>query len=426
MKAKVLENMLALMIVQGSQYVLPLVTYPFLLRTVGTEGFGILGLAHTLGFYFVVLTDYGFSLTATRAIAIHRHEPDRLSELISGIWLMKGGLILLGFLLTLAFCALVPGYWDYRWVFVGSYLRVVGDALFPLWYFQGLERMKVITALNLLAKSWTVLAILLWVKHPDDLVLAAVLNSSGSLLMGILGLGMILRDPLWRWQRVSLSFVCQHIRQGFPVFLAQLSHSLLTNTHVIILGLFADLSTLGSFILAERIVRALSLIVVPLGNAIYPQISQIFQASRATGLRFLRQWIPPMVVGFILLSLAMFTWADTLVFWLGGSPNPDSSRYVQWMASMPLITLIYVMFGNGILMALGYNHRYSRCFVMAGSLVFILSLLTVPWLGANATAVLMPLGDGILTGFILWTVWDIGITPLLRDRYTQPVPKSSV
>jgi len=415
MKWKLLENIAALLVVQGSQYLLPLVTYPYLIRVLGTEAFGLLGYTHTLSFYGIVLADFGFSLTASRLIAIHHRDPEALGEVITPIVLIKGMLLLVGLVLTLGFTEVIPGFLGFRWVFVGSFLRVVGEGLFPVWYFQGLERMKVITALQVMAKASTVIGIFVFVKTPTDLTLAAFLNSSGSFFMGCVGLAMMIRDPRWHWQRVTLRGLRNLISQAFPVGIALLAYTSLTNTHIFILGLLTDLNTLGSLIIAERIIRALSLLVVPLGHALYPHICRLFQGGKNLALSFLRRWLPWGGSLFALISVGTWLGAGYLVEALGGSPNPSSSHFLEIMAGLPLITFGVALYANGILLAAGHNTLYSRCYVGSGAVVVILSLLCVPVWGANATAILMPVGDGILLAMVVWGSYRVGVTPWLTE-----------
>jgi len=426
MKNKLLENIAALLVVQGSQYLLPLLTYPYLIRVLGTEAFGILGYAHTLSFYGIVLADFGFSLTATRLIALHHRDPDALGGVISPILVIKGILLLLGLGLTLTFTEVVPSFQPFRWVFLGSFLRVVGEGLFPVWYFQGLERMKVITALQVIAKTSTVISVFMFVKTPADLTLAAFLNSSGSVLMGGVGLTLMIRDPRWHWQKISIQNLKELLGQSFPVTLALFAYTALTNTHIFVLGLFADLQTLGSLIVAERIIRALSLIVVPLGSALYPHVSRLFQEGKTLALTFLRRCAPWGASFFVLISLGTGIGADHLVTLIGGSPNPASGHFLRIMCGLPLMTYGVTVYANGILLAGGHNTLYSRCYVGAGALVVVLSLLCVPIWGGNATAILMPVGDGILLAAMIWASYQVGVTPWLTDvsqvRQLPPKP----
>ena len=66
----VLKNFLSLTTLQTINYLLPLVILPYLTRVIGMDKFGLIAFAQSLVQYFMILTDYGFSLSATKEISL--------------------------------------------------------------------------------------------------------------------------------------------------------------------------------------------------------------------------------------------------------------------------------------------------------------------------------------------------------------------
>ncbi|HNS26312.1 MAG TPA: oligosaccharide flippase family protein [Methanobacteriaceae archaeon] len=86
---RILENILSLFSLQGLNYILPLVTFPYLTRVLGPEKYGLVAFALAFIGYFQILTDYGFNMSATREISIHREDEERVSRIYSSVLATK-------------------------------------------------------------------------------------------------------------------------------------------------------------------------------------------------------------------------------------------------------------------------------------------------------------------------------------------------
>lgn len=137
-----LENFLSLGALQIVSYVIPLINLPYLSRILGVEMFGLVFFAFAFMQYFIMLTDYGFGLSATREIAINRHNKNNLSNIFSAVTFIKLCLLLVSFLILCLMIIFIPKLHENWLVFLLSFLMVVGNAIYPVWFFQGMERMK--------------------------------------------------------------------------------------------------------------------------------------------------------------------------------------------------------------------------------------------------------------------------------------------
>ena len=100
----------------------------------------------------MLLTDHGFSLSATRASAMWREDPERLVVLFASVTLIKLAFFALGGLVLAAVLVLISRFGADWPLYAVIYLSVLDSVMFPVWLYQGLERMRPITVVTVLAR----------------------------------------------------------------------------------------------------------------------------------------------------------------------------------------------------------------------------------------------------------------------------------
>ena len=174
---RVTENIIALTLVKGMDYILAFITFPYLVRILQVETYGLIVFSQSIVNYFTLLTDYGFNLSGPKAIAQH-DDKEEYGNVFANIFSAK---LLLLFFWTVVFGIMLCGmtFWgktDFK-LFMIVFLSVVGNVLFPIWFFQGIQQMRYITFVNVIARAFSVVGIFLFVNKPEDYLFAAFLFS---------------------------------------------------------------------------------------------------------------------------------------------------------------------------------------------------------------------------------------------------------
>ena len=203
---RVFGNFVSLSALQGVNLILPLITFPYLVRVLGIDKYGLIIFAQAFISYFSLVADYGFNLSGTREISIYRKNNLKLTRTYNAILQARLSLVLLGFIVMTVVVFSIPKFAsDWKLYFL-TYGMVVGNALFPTWFFQGMEKMKYITVLSVISKSIFTLSILLIVNSPSDYLWVPLLNSLGYVFIGLIALVIINRQFKieFKFQKIKL------------------------------------------------------------------------------------------------------------------------------------------------------------------------------------------------------------------------------
>ena len=145
---KITSNFIALSILHATNILLPLITFPYLVRVLGIEMFGLIAFSQAFLIYFSLIADYGFNLSGIREVSVNKYKQNKLIQVFNSIMIARLILTVFGFIiLTLIVFSFEKFSKDWE-LYLLSYGVVIGTFLFPSWFFQGIEKMKYITILN--------------------------------------------------------------------------------------------------------------------------------------------------------------------------------------------------------------------------------------------------------------------------------------
>jgi PST family polysaccharide transporter len=372
-KKRLFSNFFSLLVLQGANYILPLLTLPYLIRVLGVEYFGLLAFATATVTYFNILTDYGFNLTATKEISIHRNNKEKILEIFSSVMTIKIILMLVSlFLLTVLVFSFEKFSKDWE-IYFYSFGIVVGQVLFPIWFFQGMERMKYITYLNILAKSIFTVAVFVFIQEKDDFYLVPILTSLGFIIVGIWSLILIKKEFNISFKIQSLDTIKYYFKDGWDVFVSRIFVSLYTTINTFLLGIFTNNTVVGYYAIAERIVGAVGGLFIPANQTIYPFMAKIYKNQKEKFFSFTKKISISYLLVSILLLVSLYTLNEFILYIITGKVNKD----VLSIYNILIFILITVPFGPLFTQVLIIQKKNKEFNIIVRN-AFIFNLLITP------------------------------------------------
>lgn len=366
-KKTLLENFISLGALQIVNYIVPLISLPYLSRVLGVEKFGLVFFAFAFMQYFIIFTDYGFELSATREIAINRHNKNNLSNIFSSVTFIKIGLLLISFLILLVTILFIPKFHENWLIFILSFLMVVGNAIYPVWFFQGMEKMKYITFLNVLAKTLFLIFTFIFVREKSDYVIVPLLNSLGFVVAGIVGIyfairyyGIHLYIP--KWSSIKKQF---NYSTGF--FLSRFSVTALGNTNTFFLGLISSNTLVGYYVAAEKICIAIKGLQVPIKNSIYPFI------AKNQDIALYKKIFVPVVLINTIICLIIFILSKEIIILFYGNEMLEAYKILRIFCIVVIVTCPSTLLGYPLLGAMGFINEANKSVIIA-SITHIIGL----------------------------------------------------
>lgn len=407
-KKRFLGNFLSLATLQGLNYILPLLTLPYLVRVLGAEKFGLIAFATAVVGYFIVFTDYGFNFSATREIANYKEDKNKIVEIFSSVMIIKIFLLFISFIALIFLIVFFEKIGKESALYILTFGSVVGQVLFPIWFFQGIERMKYITIINIISKTIFTIAIFLLVKNTSDYLLVPLLTSVGIIFASIISLYIVIIKFRVKFKFQKIKTIKKYLKGGSNLFYTSAMSNLLTSSGVIVLSIFTNNIVVGYYSALDKLFRAVVGIFAPLTQALYP-----ISCNKVQEPNMAKPYITKLLyfVGggalFVALSFALFSeYIVTIMY------GKEFTKYSYILATM-MIWLFFGVINNIIgiqyLSASKNDKYYMYSFFIAGIITVLLNIILVPYFLINGILFSMIFGEILLTFCMFYFVLRVKI-----------------
>lgn len=384
-----ISDTLWLMILQGLNYLAPLLVWPYLMQILGAEQFGCISFAMAVNQYLMILVDFGFNFSVTKKIALAHNNQSEINKIFAETLGAKSILCGVSLLLLIAL-SLVPKFAIYRIELYLLFSMVVGSVFTYVWLFQGLGKIRIISIINCVAKLSILPLTFFFVKSKDDVLIATIIISSTYILTAILSIILTKRMHLAQITRTTWTNMKSTMKDSLPIFISTAATSVYTALFVVILAYFSTPDEVGRYTAAEKFMRvSCYMIWVPLSQAFFPKISQRGQSNPQEAQALTRKLYLVLCVSMLVVMFVLFFFTEPLAALLGKS-YAGMGTIAKIMAPVPLLVSLGGAAAQLKLLAQGGNEekrKYRNIYLIAALIAIISIVILAPTLGATGAAI---------------------------------------
>jgi len=361
------RNSMALFTLQFVSMVAPLIVLPYLSRVLGLDGFGLVMLALSACAIGLIITDFGFNLSATYKISQKREDVDYVSELIGAIFIIKFRLalvFLVGILLYGYFIGFGIGR-DMLSFYIG--LNILVQAFLPIWFFQGIERMKNVTIYMLIAKLTFLLLVFSFIKEKTDVELVILFYALSNSIAVCIAVRSIYTSGYSIKKPVKLS-VTEVFKDSSHFFLSRAAVSIYTSASTFLVGSFGGVQQAAMYGASEKLYQASQSVTSPIAQALFPYMAKKKDSNLL--MKVVAFIGAPLAVGCIIVGF----WANDILAFIFGDEFRQSAHILQIFLVVTVVNFVSVNYGYPAFAGIGKVH-IANYTVMLGALFQIICLL---------------------------------------------------
>ncbi|GHT41833.1 teichoic acid transporter [Bacteroidia bacterium] len=290
---KVVENYFFMTFSQGAIVLINLLLYPYLIRTLGKEAYGTYIFIFSNINLFILFIAAGLSTPALKKIAINTDSLTVKSQTVSEVFTAKLFLFCI-YAVLLAVCILfIPFVRANITLYLIVFVLSSSDMLFPLWYFQGMQKMGFVTCVNLGIRILIVPLVFIFIKSSANLLEYTLIVSVLPFLGGVFTFFYLITKEHLRIRLVSFKSLKPVFRDSLPFFWTTAFGRIKDESIKFFVGILFGMNNVAVYDLANKIITLVSMFTGSINTAIFPvavkklgseRIKQIFRYETIIGL----------------------------------------------------------------------------------------------------------------------------------------------
>lgn len=272
--SKIVENYFFMTSLQFFSSLLGIIVYPYIIRKLGASSYGLYTFALSVTSYFIVFISFGFNYPSLKAIVQNKDDINSKSTIVSIVFTAKLLLALISSIIFIILLFSTPIMRANPIIFVLAFTQIIAELFFPIWYFQGIQKMKVVTFIQLGFRILSLPFIFIFVNKTSDNQIFMLITSSTIILGSIVAYLYLTINEDIVIRLTSLESVKKHIKEALPFFWSNSTGIIKQESVTILIGIFFGMRDVAYYDLANKIIILPRMLTTSINSAIFPKIME--------------------------------------------------------------------------------------------------------------------------------------------------------
>ncbi|MGN9065935.1 flippase [Ligilactobacillus agilis] len=380
--------------------IIPLITAPYISRTLKPHGVGIYADTNAWIQWFVLIASIGIALYGNREIAYVRDDKEKMSRTFWEIQIVKLVMTLVAYIALVIFLQIYTKYTWYIWV---QSINILAATLDISWLYMGLEDFKRTVIRNTGVKILSLVLILTFVKTPNDVALYIFLTGF-SILLGNLTLWPRLRIILTRVKLSSLRPL-RHLKPSLALFVPQIATQIYLILNKNMLGIIVNSTAVGYYNNSDSLVKMVLALVTATGTVMLPHVASEFAKGNKEAINEML-YSSFDFVSFLSVAMAF----GLAAVGLHGVPYFYGEGFAPVGPAIMIESAVIIIIGWSNAIGIQYLlptdrvKEFSTSVIIGAVVNFILNFPLMELWGLKGAMISTVLSEATVTGYQFWTI----------------------
>lgn len=394
-----------------SQFIFPLITFPYVSRILLAEGTGKVSFATSIISYFAMFAQLGIPIYGIRACAQVRNDKKKLSKTAQEIFIINIIMSILAYIVFFIALCNVPRLKDEKTLLIIVSATIFFNAIGMEWLYKALEQYTYITIRSVIFKFIALIAMFLLIHQQSDYIIYGAISIFASSASNIFNFFNVHKYISLR--PVGEYNFKQHLKAVSVFFALSCAATIYVNLDTVMLGFMKTNVDVGYYNAAVKIKTILVSIVTSLGTVLLPRASYYVEH----GLKEDFYRITKKAINFVFLvatplMLYFMFFAKEGIFFLSG--NTYGGAIVPMQIIMPTLFFIGLtnIMGMQILVPLGKENIVLYSEIVGAVVDLAINYILIPKYASAGAAI-----GTLVAEIAVWIVQYIYLRKQIKDAY---------
>lgn len=390
-----------------SQYIIGLITFPYVSRVLGVSNIGIVSFVDNTINYFVLFSTLGIGIIGAREIARFSNDTEKRNSVFSSLVAM---FMIFTFVVLVAYIVAVlciPKFNIYKELFYIGTAKLIFTVFLIEWFYRGVENFRYITIRNIVIKLLYVCSLFVFVKNKEDYVIYFILTTGVVVINALINILYARNFVRFSFKDITLK---PYFKQSFLLGSYAILTSMYTTFNVMYLGLVSGTTQVGYYWAALTIYGIILGFYSSFTGVMMPRMSSLLsQGNKNEFLQMIYKSFNvlfticiPLVIGSVML-------APQIISILSGDEYKGAIIPMQIIMLLILVVGIAQILAIQVLMPMQKDKLILSASVIGASIGILLNLLLVRTFGSIGTALVLLISETSVTSYYIYIVCKNGI-----------------
>lgn len=275
LKSVYLQKIVVNYFLQIVNIVMPFLTIPHIILSIGIHEYGKVILAQTYVVFFGVIVNFGFENYGVVKVAQVKHNKTELSAVLSAITIIRLFVLIIAFVIYfLIFRSVLKTQIEFDLALL-SFCTLIEAVLVPIWLYVGLGAFRKLLYVYMFSKIISTLLIFVLIRPGIDITYIPIIYFIGSLVACIISIYFISYCFVIRLRRVSRKYLFDYVRNCQAYLWSNLAITTYRYGLVLVLGIVSEVRFVNFFIVSDKFFKIFQSGLSPLNEVLFSRYAQV-------------------------------------------------------------------------------------------------------------------------------------------------------